>query len=301
MKTTHTPDEVRNFLETTEHAKPGSIEQLSEGHISQAIAFESVDGDKQVLRISAKDEDFLADQYASQKFGGAVPIPRVIEIGTFGDSSHYCISEFVEGTTTNKLSADEMRASLDIQNDVFAKIFQVDVSSTSGYGHVDIATGNAAHDSWKSALSSEVEEMGLEALRENAKNIGLDPALVDRFMEQFQANLDHASEVRRLLHGDLGFDNLIVDGKNVNAVIDWAQMAYGDWMHDYAKFDFWWPDRYTDPKTFTDEYDLDAQHLPERMALYWATTALGTIRFADRFKSKRIAEWLHEHVAKKLI
>lgn len=301
MKTTHTPDEVRDFLETAEYANPESIEQLSEGHISQAIAFETVDGEKLVLRISAKDEDFLADQYASQKFGSDVPIPRVTEIGAFGDDSHYCISEFVEGTTTNKLSADEMRASLDIQNDVFAKIFKTDVSSTSGYGNIDIATGNATHESWKSAMSHEVEEMGLDALRENARNIELDPALVDGFLEQFHTNLVHASEDRRLLHGDLGFDNMIVSGDKVTAVIDWAQMGYGDWMRDYAKFDFWWPDRYTDPQTFANKYGLDAQHIPERIALYWAITALGTIRFADKFKSEGVTEWLHEHAAAKRV
>ncbi|MEI6481690.1 MAG: phosphotransferase, partial [Candidatus Saccharibacteria bacterium] len=113
-------------------------------------------------------------------------------------------------------------------------------------------------------------------------------------------NLPFASETRRLLHGDLGFDNLIVNDGKVTAVIDWAQMGYGDWMRDYAKFDFWWPDRYTKPQAFADGYDLDAEHLEERIALYWAVTALGTISFADRFKSERVTEWLHDHATEKV-
>lgn len=300
MKTTYSLEDVQQFLETTEHAKPESIEQLSEGHIAQALTFETVDGNKQVLRISAKDEDFLADQYAYQHFRDSVPIPRILDIGKFGDGAFFCISNFVEGTTTNKFSPDEMEATLDGQNDTFACIFNADISYSSGYGHIDVKTGNAAHKSWKEFLINDIDEMDAEGLRKRAKNIGLEPALVDKFLAQYQKNLPFASETRRLLHGDLGFDNMLMKDNKVVAVIDWGQFAYGDWMHDYAKFDFWWPDRYTSPQTFADKYDLDAEHIAERIALYWAVTTLGTINFADKFKSERVTEWLLEHAAEKL-
>lgn len=300
MKTTYTPEDVHQFLETTEHAKPDSIEQLSEGNISQALAFETVDGVKQVLRIAPEDKDFRADQYAFQTFGGSLPIPPIQEIGSFGEGTYYCVSDFVAGATSNKLSKEDMQATLDVQNDTFAQIFNTSVAASHGYGGIDLATGNATHKSWQASLTSELADLGVDKLRDHARNIGLDPSLVDKFVDQFNANLPYASEVRRLLHGDLGFDNLIVDKDKVTAVIDWAQMSYGDWMHDYAKFDFWWPDRYTAPRTFADKYDLDAEHLPERIALYWAYTALGTISFADKFKSEKVTEWLHEHAEKKL-
>lgn len=301
MKTTYTPEDVQQFLETTEHANPDSIAQLSEGHISQALAFETVDGTKQVLRISAIDEDFRADEYAFKHFGDSLPIPAVREIGNFGDGAYYCISDYVPGTTSNKLSQEDMQAALDAQNDVFARIFSTDVSATQGYGGIDLTTGNAKHDSWKAVLTSELEDMDVDKLRQQAQNIGLDPTLVDKFVAQFNANLPYASEVRHLLHGDMGFDNLIVDEGKVTAVIDWAQMGYGDWLHDYSKFDFWWPDRYTSPQVFADRYDLDAEHIPERIALYWAYTVLGNISFADRFKSEKVTEWLHEHAEERLI
>lgn len=69
MKTSYTPEDVRQFLQTTEHANPDSIEQLAEGHISQALGFETVDGSKLVLRIAPHKNDFLADEYAGNTFG----------------------------------------------------------------------------------------------------------------------------------------------------------------------------------------------------------------------------------------
>lgn len=302
MKTEYEPEDIKSFLRATVYANPDSIKQLSEGHISQALTFENFDGNKQVLRISTKDEDFRADDYAYRIFGSVVPVPEILEIGSFGDKDFYCISKFIEGTTTNKLNNKDMQDSISEQNDIFGRIFNFDISATSGYGSVDINTGNAPRNDWKSFLTSDVESMGgVDELRKNAINIGLEPSLIDKFIKQFVVNVPYASEVRRLLHGDLGFDNMIVSDGKVTAVIDWAHVSYGDWMRDYAKFDFWWPDRYTQPRIFAKSYSLEAEHMHERTALYWAHTALGTISFADRFKNGDITKWLHEHIEEKLI
>lgn len=301
MKTSYSPEYVRQFLETTEHANPETIEQLTEGHISQALSFETIDGDKQVLRISAKDEDFKADQYAFDQFGDELPIPKVLEIGRFGDDAFYCVTERARGSISNTIPQEDMPAALPSIHKTFAKIFETNVSGTTGYGDMDITTGNASYGSWNAALLSNLNSMGVEALKEHARNIDLDPHLVDGFVAQFHANLSYASEVRRLLHGDLGFDNLLLDGNEVTAVIDWAQMGYGDWMRDFAKFDFWWPNRFGDPKEFAEKYQLDMDSIQQRTALYWATTALETISFSDRFKNKNTTTWLHEHAKEKLI
>ncbi len=301
MKTTHEIDEVRKFVSTLDHTEPNSVCQLSEGHISQAFRFELSSGEKRVLRISAKKEDFLGDEYAFSHFGKNLPIPRVIAIGQFNDNSFYCISDFVAGETTNNFSTEQMMATLTAQNDIFAKIFMTNISNSSGYGDLNINTGNAPFKSWKAALIDDVKKMKSDHLHEHAKNIGLDPNVIDRFLEQFNVNLSFASEIRRLVHGDLGFDNIIMHQGRVVAVIDWAQMSYGDWMYDYAKFDFWWPGRYTKPDMFARRYSLDGEHIQERAALYWAYTALGTISFADKYKNKTVAQWLRTYASEKIL
>lgn len=300
-KTGYLKEDIQAFLQNNEHADPDSIQPLTEGHIAQAFSFESVDGNKLVLRIASQNKDFLTDQYAYNRYGVSLHVPKVIEIGRFGKDAYYCITKFAPGVISNKLSSDEMQAALPDVHETIAKLFKIDVSDSTGYGNVDIRTGNAKYPDWKTALTTELDDINVESLKKSAEAISLDSTLIDRFIKQFNKNLPFASEVRRLVHGDLGFDNLlVVDNGKVSAVIDWAHIGYGDWMRDFSKFDFWWPDRYGDAQAFADKYELDAEHIIERMLLYWAITALETINFADRYKNNKIAGWLREHVAKKL-
>jgi len=301
MKTSFSHEDIQHFLETSEQADPTSIEQLTEGHISQALGFETYNGDKRVIRISPKNEDFLADQYAFEHFGESLLVPRVVELGNFGEESYYCISERADGVTSDELSDIEMTTALQDIHDVYARIFTTDISSTSGYGHPDLQTGNAAYASWKEALTGRLDDMNPELLKLNAQNIGLDKTLIERFIDQYNANLPYASETRRLTHGDLGFDNLLVREAKVTAVIDWSGLGYGDWMYDFAKLDFWWPGRFGDAQEFAEKYDLDSDNIQQRKALYWARSALSTIQWSDEYKNVKIAGWLRQYVRDRLV
>jgi len=301
MKTEYTPEDVRQFLQATEHADPDSIEQLAEGHISQAFGFETLDGDKFVLRIAAHQNDFQADKYAGDTFGKSLFVPKVTEIGTFGNNAFYCISERADGLPSNTLSQAEINAALPDIHDVFARIFQTDISTTRGYGEIDTKTRNAESTSWRTNLSGAIEGISVESYKESARYVGIDPALIDSFIEQFHRNLPYASEVRRLFHGDLGFDNLLIDNSKVSAVIDWAQMGYGDWMRDFARLNFWWQGRYGDTEEFAKKHDLEAEHIKERTALYHAVNALLTIDFSYQHKNDSTSEWLRDNVAEKLM
>src|SRR5947208_15302517 len=77
-------------------------------------------------------------------------------------------------------------------------------------------------------------------------------------------------------------------------------MTYWDRMEDFATLESWWPGRHGDTQASAKQYGVDAEHLEEREALYWAITALETIRFADTFKKHEISQWLHDYVASKL-
>ncbi len=301
MKTNYSSEDVQHFLQTTEHAIPDSIEQLAEGNISQALAFETTYGDRRVLRLSSKKDDFLADQYAYEHFGNNLLVPRLVEIGTFRNDAYYCISERVEGVISDELDEQEMLSALPAIHDVFARIFTTDISSTSGYGHPDFQTGNAKYATWKEALVGRLDDMNPDKLKQNANNIKLDSSLVDEFIAQYNSNLSYASEVRRLTHGDLGFNNLLVKGTEVTAVIDWSGVGYGDWMYDFAKLDFWWPGRFGDVQKFAAMYNLDSNNLKERKALYWARSALSTTQWADEFKNDKVASWLREYVKDRLV
>lgn len=301
MKTTHSQDGVEALLKNIEYAKPNSLMSLTEGHTSQAFAFEAEDGKKFVLRIAESQVAFAADKYAADVFGQVLLVPPVIDIGTFDDNSFYCITEMVDGKTSNTISDAELAEALPAIWQSLAGIYTYDISTTHGYGPVDPATGNARFSTWHARLEEGIESGGVQSFRQHATNIGLDTELVDKFYDQFRSHLTFASETRRLLHGDPAFDNMLVDGEKVTAIIDWEQMEYGDWVSDCSRLDFWWPGRYGNIRSFADEYGLDADNLNERVALYWATNALWTIEFADKAKSKETSDWLIEYLPKRLV
>ena len=55
-------------------------------------------------------------------------------------------------------------------------------------------------------------------------------------MTDLSANLP---EDRRLIHGDLGFSNILIKDGKVSGVLDWGVSKYGDFVYDFAWLDFW--------------------------------------------------------------
>ena len=46
---------------------------------------------------------------------------------------------------------------------------------------------------------------------------------------------------RHIVHGNLVNHNVLVQGPQITAVIDWGSALYGDWLYDAAWLIFWWP------------------------------------------------------------
>lgn len=274
----------------------GSVKQLTEGHTSQVFLFKTSRHDALVVRIRENKKDFDADNYAFQNFAKILPIPEVFEIGALNDSAFYAITPFVEGSTLNILPSASFEELLPKVKAVIAQTFLTDVSNTKGYGDPNFETGNAPSSSWKDSLLNELSTLNIDRLRQSALNIGLPESSVDALVEQFTASLPYVSEYRRLLHGDPGGDNIIVKDNSVVALLDWEQMSYGDWLRDFSRFEYWNKNDYGDANAFAEVYDLEADHIQERKAVYWAINALRGIEFADRDKSEKVAEWLRNNL-----
>jgi aminoglycoside phosphotransferase (APT) family kinase protein len=302
MKTTYTIKEVGNFLNHIQiNADIATIIPMAEGHTSQVFRFQTHDGKHYVFRIRTSKKDLLADQYAYNHFSKTLPVPAFIEIGQFDIAAYYCVTEYIQGDMLNTLNDAEFQQYLPAVRRILAKTFQTDISKTSGYGDVDFDTGNAHDLAWKDSLKNELSDLNVENLRQSAKNINLPDDMVDKFVKQFNDNLPYVSETRRLLHGDPGGDNVLVNDGKVVALLDWEQMAYGDWMRDFSRFSFWEKNSYGDALEFANEFDLEAEHIKERTAVYWAINALRNIEFADIQKSEKVAEWMRIQARHKLV
>lgn len=280
--------------------QPEGLAQLDEGQVAQAFKFMS-GGSSYVLRISQTERDFLADKFISKNFSNSLPVPHVYEIGAFTVNTFYCISEYKLGNTVKSINDSELARNLPEIQDTLAAIFLTDITEYSGYGGPNFETGNAPFVSWRNAISSLLEKNSQD-LRKNAVNIDLDPVIVDKFLKQYEKYLPYASEQRYLLHGDPGFDNMIIKDGKIVAVIDWAQFGYGDWMSDFARISFWRDGGYGEPDEFAKKFDLSNKHLEQRQKLYWAINALLAIEFADKAKNESVKKWLHENaISRQLI
>lgn len=297
MKTTLTIAEIESHLSRImDDFLPSSVVQLTEGHTSQVFSFKTSSGITLVIRIREYKKDFDADYYAFQNFSQILPIPQVFEIGALNDSAFYAITPFIEGVTLNTLNSDSFKKLLPKVKALLAQTFLMNISMTEGYGDPDCETGNAPTSSWKDSLLNELSALNIDSLHQSALNIGLPESSVETLVDQFNNNLPYVSEYRRLLHGDPGGDNIIVNNDSVVALLDWEQISYGDWLRDFSRFEFWNKNNYGDAKEFAELYGLEPEHIQERKAVYWAINALRNIEFADTQKSEKVAEWMRTNL-----
>ena len=301
IKTEYSPEQVASFPALAGEIAPGSLTQLTEGHFSQAFKFETSQGEDRVLRLGRKLYSFEADQYAHDHFAAAdVPIPRVYEIGEAEPGLYFCVSEFAPGTPSDQMPPDEFaKARLDIER-AFAAIFHKDISATTGEGDIDPKTGNGVNRSFAEALKAERAKENLDELRRQCEAAGIESDLLTKFSNQFEQNIDQVRYTRRLIHADLGSDNVIVKDNKVSAIIDWSGMGYGDWLHDYSRLEFWYPGRHTPAREFASQYGLETENFVERWLAHMAAHALSTIDFAFRYESHHTQDWLRQYLPSRL-
>jgi len=297
MKTTYPTEDLSRFIHSKIPSFHGTIEQLSEGHSSQAVCFETEDGLRLVLRVRNDENALLADKYAYEHFSSNIPIPKAIDTGIFPLGGYYIISSFSPGQTANKLDSALFDNVLPLIQDLLSNIFHTDISNTKGYGYIDVSTGNASADSWKQSLLDELKELNIEALKEHAQILGIDIDIIDKLLFDFNSHLKYASEKRRLLHGDPGSDNLTINNGQVSAIFDWEQMSYGDWARDFARFGYYKTSDYGNIRTFGQKYGLETEYLDKRVKLYQAIYALRDIEFASSQHNEKLTRFIKAKLA----
>lgn len=277
------------------------LEVVQAGKVSETF-FWRHNGELQVLRVTDEDESYRKDQYANELFANtAVPVPPIHKLGQLDDGRYYALSEYVPGVSSDKLPQHEIDTALPVIWSVYAEIFKTPIGSTTGYGYLDASSHNGESETWRSHILNYTENRSVEVWEQYATTTGLDPALIKLFIDQIHANIDAVPEIRQLFHGDLGFDNLLMQDDKVTAVIDWAQMGYGDWYYDFATMEFWWPGRYGDAHKFAAQYGFNADNLEQRKAAYWARRFFGTLNFAVNKQNHETLEWLRKYAADRLV
>ena len=200
-----------------------AIERLPEGLESQAFRFD-VGAEELVLRIGTSRRGFEKDRWAAAVAGRHVPVPAVLEIGSFDETHTYCITQRLPGTTVEDLPPADAGGVVGAVAGAWAALASCDVASVAGFGEFD-AEGRAPASTWRAVLLGTLEAA-----------TDADDGSV---LETYAGLVERCPEERALVHGDFGSNNLLVHDGQVSGVLDWESALVGDSLHDVANTHFW--------------------------------------------------------------
>ncbi len=231
--------QVAAFLNAHFDGGVRALAPIGKGDWSQAFSFEH-NGNAFVARFGEYGEDYRKDQYASRFAHSDLPIPCVREIGQALDR-HFCISERAYGLMLESRDADAMSGIIPAVLRLFDALRTADVSASSGFGGWN-ADGQAGAFSWKENLLAVDQEgdrvHGWHAAMAESPT-GTDP--YNEALDYLKAHLPLCPEIRHLLHTDLLHFNVLVSEDRINAVVDWGNAQYGDFLYELANFSFYAP------------------------------------------------------------
>lgn len=272
-------EQVHAFL-IARYSKISDIRHLADGWWSQAFSFVCEEG-RQVLRISAYQEDFLKDRFAFIHFNSsAVPVPAFKETSKLNEQLYYCFTAFCDG-----MPSDRLMDGLDAATAVsvaplllqpLLHVHNIDVSGYKGWGLTNGA-GEGGWNSWPAYLHAMFSRKENISWQQLAHTSWLDGDLFQRLMNRMQALFTFLPKQKQLLHGDYGYDNLLTDAKgHVLAVLDWGEMRLGDALYDLLHLNEPW--RAENDKV---------QYLPIWKAL-WENQGHTLLHFEQRLECYRI-------------
>jgi aminoglycoside phosphotransferase (APT) family kinase protein len=199
-----------------------------------------------VIRFAETAWNFEKDQFFSWHSLPDLPIPHVVAIGAVPGGGYYAVSERARGVFLEELDVASMERALPSVFRALDAMRAVDLSDTTGFG-APLPTFDGERSSWRDFLSSVADdepELDENPVRGWWKRLESQPEAVRTFRDAYAtmtSRLGACPEARHLIHGDLLYGNVLVDGDRVSAVFDWQCAIYGDFLYDLAWLTFWAP------------------------------------------------------------
>jgi hygromycin-B 4-O-kinase len=235
---------ARAFLEHHLGCSVLRLERIARGEWSRAFAVDLADGRQLIARFSALQEDFLKDQRVMRYASSALPLPRILHIGTAPDGAGYfSLSERIDGAFLDECDAAGFERLLPSLFRALDAMRDADVRDTTGFG-IWAADGNAPHASWHAALSDIPFERASDRIHGWRPGLRLAPSAERAFAAAWDAAqqlLPRCPDTRHLVHSDLLNFNVLAADDHISGVIDWGSSLYGDFLWDLAWLTFWQP------------------------------------------------------------
>jgi hygromycin-B 4-O-kinase len=232
------PAALASFLSERLGAPVEGLHPLRPGELARVFAFDLA-GQGRVVRLARDGDAFETDRLAHERFAArGLPIPRVLEIGRFGDL-WYAVSERMPGRIMFGLPPEEYDRALPGLLDLHDRIAAIELGPGAGWLRTD---GSGAHPSWAAFLTSLADQDApgfWHGWRSLFETTFLDRALWEELHGRYLELVPRCPEERRLVHGDFGYDNVLIEGDRVTALLDWGNAKVGDPLFDVAYLGFW--------------------------------------------------------------
>jgi hygromycin-B 4-O-kinase len=232
-------EEVEAFLQEHLDSEIAEVAPIGFGGWSQAFSFLH-GATALVARFGNHVEDYHKDQYAMRFAGPSLPIPRVLEIGQ-GLDRYFCLSERAYGAMLESRERIEIAGLVPAVFRMLDALREADIGTSTGFGgwHAD---GNAPYETWQAYLLSVDEETErVHGWHENMARSPIDTTSYNTALAYLKSHIHHCPDARHLLHTDLLHFNVLVGDNTINAVVDWGNARYGDFLYELAAFTFYAP------------------------------------------------------------
>ncbi|MDG2195861.1 MAG: aminoglycoside phosphotransferase family protein [SAR324 cluster bacterium] len=238
MKPELSNQQILQFL-TEKYGSELQWAPIAEGMESRVLTF-VWENQQYILRVNPNQSGFQKDRWCFQQFHSEeLPIPEIVEIGSFSPYYAYSISHRLSGITLEDSASPTLQQLTPYVSQVWRVISQAPLPSSEGFGPFD-EYGHATFSSWQSFLQSTVHGKDQQWDHLFASNL-LDATALEPVMQSYLQLTEHCPEERKLVHGDFGSNNVLINGQKITGVLDWDCALYGDPLFDVAGSFFWSP------------------------------------------------------------
>lgn len=265
------------------------LEPLIEGEESRVFGFRW-EGADFVVRVNPSADGFHKDAFAYRRFATpTLPIPEVLSIGRLGSGHAYCVSRRLPGPTLQELAGPDLQLVLEPVAQVMAAIAASDITGMSGFGPFD-ASGVGQCASWRDFLNSVGDRRHYDW---NAAGKHIDIDRVKRILDLIDDLADACPEVRQLVHGDFGSNNVLTGENRITGVIDWSEALFGDPLYDVANILFWrpWLDCMEQQARYFEQQQPELLRDAERLRCYQLRIGVAEVYESAISGNDRLVAW----------
>jgi len=287
-------DKVIKIVKSVLGEKVKNIIPINSGIISKSYFFDT-DKKKYVIRFSNKKTDFEKDLYAYNNFASVgLPIPKIIKNGVVGKNEYYSVSERCVGNIIDDLPDSFQYKLLPqvVKLQYYIKSVKIDINLGFGLW----SNGKAVFKTWKTYLL-DVEDKARLFIPE------VDQGNIMAIFKILKANVKYLPNDTYLIHGDLGFNNVLSDGKSLTGIIDWGDSKYGDFVYDIAWLIFWASEipYYELFKNYYKSQNDEIDNYEERVNCYLCHIGLVLMIFFTKSMNYNDYSWVSKKLAKSFV